>query len=111
MRSASTRPTWTPEANAAVQKVEAVEAQRGLVAGTGSGGGFALPIGVDPTVLLSGPGVVADGVRQYSTVRTISTHELRLVSSAGSAASYDAEASPVSDDTPVLAQPVVTPAM
>ena len=93
------------------QEVQATEQMRGLVAGTGSAGGFGLPIAVDPTILLSGPGVVADGVRQYSTVRTVNTHELRLVSSAGTAASYDAEASVVSDDTPTLAQPVITPAM
>ncbi|MEN3282088.1 MAG: hypothetical protein V7607_3228 [Solirubrobacteraceae bacterium] len=96
---------------AAVQAVNAAEAERGLVAGTGSAGGFALPIAIDPTVMLSSAGVIADGVRRYARVESITTHELRLVSSAGTAASYDAEASEVSDDTPTLAQPVVTPAM
>jgi HK97 family phage major capsid protein len=94
----------TPEEVAAMQTVVKVENERGLVGGTGSAGGFALPITIDPSVLLSSAGEL-NPVRQIARVEIISTREWRGVSSDGVTASYDAEASEVSDDTPVLAQP------
>jgi HK97 family phage major capsid protein len=94
----------SPAEVAAMQRVEAVEQERGMVGGTGSAGGFALPIEIDPSVLLSSAGEL-NPVRTVARVQTIGSREWRGVSSAGVVASYDPEASEVSDDTPTLAQP------
>jgi HK97 family phage major capsid protein len=97
---------FSREETAAVQKVTAVEAMRGMVTGTGGAGGFALPIVIDPSIMLSSSGAI-NPIRQLARQITISTTEWRGVSSAGVVASYDPEAGEVSDDTPTLAQPVI----
>lgn len=101
---------FTPQETAAMQRVNNVEAQRGMVEGTGSAGGFALPITIDPTILLTNNGAL-NPIREVARVMQVATREWRGVSSAGVTASYDAEASEVSDDTPTLAQPTITTAM
>ena len=50
-------------------------------------------------------------IREVARVFTITTDKWKGVSSAGVTASYDAEASEVSDDTPTLAQPTIDCAM
>jgi HK97 family phage major capsid protein len=97
---------FTPDEQAAVQKANEVGEMRGLVTGTGSAGGFALPIVIDPSIMLTSSGAL-NPIRQLARVITTSTTEWRGVTSAGVTASYDAEASEVSDDTPTLAQPVI----
>ena len=94
----------------AVRRVSAIEAERGLVSGVGAQGGFAIPFTLDPSVMLTSSGAL-NPIRSVANVITIATREWKGVSSAGVTASYDAEASEVSDDTPVLAQPVITTAM
>jgi HK97 family phage major capsid protein len=101
---------FTPAEVTAVQKVSEIEKLRGLVTGTGSAGGFALPIVIDPSILLTSSGAL-NPIRQVARVITTNTTEWRGVSSAGVVASYDAEASEVSDDTPTLAQPVINTEM
>ena len=97
---------FSREETAAVQKVAQAEQMRGLVTGTGSAGGFALPIVIDPSIMLTSSGAL-NPIRQRARVISISTTEWRGVSSAGVTASYDPEASEVSDDTPTLSQPVI----
>jgi HK97 family phage major capsid protein len=101
---------FTPEEVTAVQKVSAVEHQRGLVSGVGAQGGFAIPFSLDPSVLLTSSGAL-NPIRDVARVIQIATREWKGISSAGVTASYDPEASEVSDDTPVLAQPTITSAM
>jgi HK97 family phage major capsid protein len=101
---------WSAEESAAVRRASAVEEERGLVSGVGAQGGFALPIDIDPSILLSSSGAL-NPVRSVARVITMSTREWRGVSSAGVTASYDPEAGEVSDDTPVLAQPTIISAM
>jgi HK97 family phage major capsid protein len=95
---------------AAFSAVQQVEKMRGLVSGVGAQGGFAIPFTLDPSIRLTSNGAL-NPIREVATVRTISTREWRGVSSAGVVASYDAEATEVSDDTPVLAQPTIVSAM
>jgi HK97 family phage major capsid protein len=73
---------------------------------TTTAGGFAVPFTLDPTVMLTSNGAL-NPIRQLARTITISTDQWKGVSSAGVTASYDAEASEVSDDSPVLAQPVI----
>src|SRR5262249_29476992 len=83
---------------------------RGMTIGTGSAGGFALPFSLDPSVMLTSNGAL-NPIRQVARVFTIPTDQWKGVSSAGVTASYDPEASEVSDDSPTLAQPVIDSAM
>ncbi len=100
---------FSKEETAAVMKVNAVEAERGLVSGVGAQGGFAIPFSLDPSVMLTSNGAL-NPIREVAKVIQIATREWKGVSSAGVTASYDAEAAEVSDDTPVLAQPTITTA-
>jgi HK97 family phage major capsid protein len=95
----------TPEEQASVQQVnQAEEVRTALTVGSGPGGGFAIPISIDPTVTLSSSGVL-NPIRALADVRTVSTRELRLVTSDGVVAQYQAEAAEALDNSPVLAQP------
>jgi len=94
----------TSEEMTAREKVEAVE--RALGVSTGAGGGFLLPFELDPSINLTSSGVI-NPLRQISRVEQVSVNEWRGVTSAGGTASFDPEATEVSDDTPILAQPVV----
>jgi HK97 family phage major capsid protein len=97
----------TPEEQQAVQKTNrAEEIRTALTVGSGAGGGFAIPIAVDPTINLSSNGAI-NPIRQLAEVRTMSTRELRLVTSDGVVAQYQAEAAEAIDNSPVLAQPVL----
>jgi HK97 family phage major capsid protein len=97
----------TPEEQQAVQKVNRAEEMRtALTVGSGAGGGFALPITVDATINLSSNGAI-NPIRALADVRTMSTRELRLVTSDGVIAQYQAEAAEAIDNSPVLAQPTL----
>ncbi len=91
----------------AVRRVAAVQAERGLVEGTGAAGGFGVPFQLDPTIVLSSDGAL-NPIRQLARVIEVVSNVWKGVSSDGVTASYDPEASEVSDDTPTLAQPVVS---
>jgi len=98
----------TPDEMTAVQKANRAEELRTAMAeGTGSTGGFGIPIAIDPTINLSSSGVL-NPIRQLATVRTMSTRELRLVASDGVVAQYQAEAAEAIDNSPTLTQPVLT---
>lgn len=70
----------------------------------GASGGYAVPYTLDPTVILTSSGAV-NPLRQMARVEQIMGNEWRGVSSAGVTASYDAELTEVSDDTPSFSQP------
>jgi HK97 family phage major capsid protein len=101
---------FTPEEVTAVQRVTGVQHERGLVSGVGAQGGFAIPFALDPSILITSNGAL-NPIREVASVIQVGTREWKGVSSAGVTASYDAEASEVSDDTPTLAQPTITTAM
>lgn len=95
-----TNPLLRPE------HLDALEHVRGLQITTDASGGYLMPFTLDPTVILTNNGVM-NPIRQYATVQTVATDNWQGVTSAGVTASYDAEESEVSDDTPTLAQPVI----
>jgi HK97 family phage major capsid protein len=94
----------TPEELAARERVALIE--RALGVSTGAGGGFLLPFDLDPTINLSSAGAI-NPIREIARVEQVTVNEWRGVTSAGGTASFDPEATEVSDDSPVLAQPVV----
>jgi HK97 family phage major capsid protein len=89
---------------AAVREASAIETERSMSIGAGSGGGFLLPFQLDPTVMLSSAGAL-NPVRQVSRVVTTAWNEWRGISSDGVTVSYSAEAAQMVDGSPVLAQP------
>ena len=95
----------TDEEAASFQRANEVQRAMSL---TDSAGGYLVPFELDPAVLLTGNGT-EDPMRDVARVVTIASDVWHGVSSAGITASWDAEASEVSDDTPTLAQPSVTP--
>ena len=99
-----TTPAFTPE------EARALDEFRAMSIGTDTSGGFGVPVLIDPTIILTSQGSL-NPFRRISRVETITNDEWKGVSSAGVTWSYDSEAAAVSDDTPTLAQPVVTTAM
>jgi len=88
------------------QEQAAVAEFRAANEGTGSAGGFGIPVLIDPTIILTS-GAADAPLLQISRVVTITTDAWKGVSSSGVVWSYDAEASAVSDDTPTFAQPQI----
>ncbi len=93
-------PVFTPEEARAVNEFRAANE------GTGSAGGFGIPVLIDPTIILTS-GAADAPILEMSRVVTITTDAWKGVSSAGVSWSYDAEAAAVSDDSPTLAQPSI----
>ena len=83
----------------AVRTVSQVMEERALAEGTGSSGGFAIPITIDPSVILTGSGAL-NPVREVARVLTVGTREWRGVSSDGVTAGYVAEAVEATDAKP-----------
>lgn len=97
----------TPVEVEAMRRAAAVMAERALSEGTGSLGGFALPIVIDPTVLLTSSGAL-NPVRQMARTITIASREWRGVSSDGVVATYEAEETEAADAAPTpLVQPTI----
>jgi len=73
---------------------------------TDASGGFAVPVTIDPTILITtGTGLV--GILPFCRVEPVLTDAWRGISSAAAAWSFDAELAEVSDDAMTLAQPSV----
>lgn len=99
-----------PDEVEAMRVVARAEAQRGMVGGTDSAGGFALPLTLDPSIILTSSGAL-NPIRQVARVITISTREWQGVSSDAVTAAYQAEEAEVADGTPTLAAPTITAEM
>src|SRR5262249_10496609 len=97
---------FTREEADAVRLVTEAEEMRTLSVGVTTAGGFGVPFSLDPTITLVGAGALCP-VRQYARVETIATDKLNLIASDGVTAAYAAELTEASDNSPVLAQPVV----
>jgi HK97 family phage major capsid protein len=91
----------------AVQRVTQVESERAMMDGIGASGGFAIPIAIDPTILLTSSGAL-NPIRDLADVREIVTSTLRLVSADTPASSYGAELQEVTDGSPTFVQPTIT---
>jgi HK97 family phage major capsid protein len=77
-----------------------------LAVGTGADGGFAVPIQLDPTVLLTSDGAISP-LRAISRSVQIIGKEYDLVTSQGVSVSRSAESSAMADNSPTLAQPTI----
>lgn len=82
--------------------VAAVQVLQRAMSLTDANGGYAVPLPIDPTLILNDDGAV-NPFRQISTVKTVVTDALRTVNSTAVSASWDAEAAEVSDDATTFA--------
>ncbi len=73
---------------------------------TTTAGGYAVPVELDTTLLLTNAGVV-NPVRGISRVRQTNVNTVEFINTAGITAGFGAEATEASDNAPVLAQPTV----
>ena len=96
----SATPSWT------VDEARAMDEFRAMTIGTDAGGGYGVPVLIDPTIILTAQ-ESPNPFWGISRVENITTDSWRGVSSAGVSWSFDAEAAEVSDDSPTLAQPEV----
>ena len=85
-----------------------IEMQRALSEGTTTSGGFMVPPFLDPAIILTNAGI-SNPFRGISTVKTITTQTWKGVTSAGVTAEWTAEASEMTDASPTLSQPTITP--
>jgi len=74
---------------------------------TGASGGFAVPFELDTTILNTNNGVI-NPIRQLARVVQVTVDEWRGITSTGVTASYVAEATESTDNSPTLTQPVVS---
>ena len=97
------QPVLTPEESRAV---EAWYEYRAMALDPDTAGGYGMPVLIDPTIILT-----AQGSPNYffnlSRVETITTSAWRGVSSDGVTWGFGPEASPATDDSPSLDQPIV----
>lgn len=75
--------------------------------GTTTAGGFGVPVFIDPSIIMTAQGS-GNPFLSISRQININTNVWKGVSSAGVSWSFDSEAAAVSDDSPTLAQPIVT---
>jgi HK97 family phage major capsid protein len=103
--SATTTPILTAEEGRAVEQVRAI--QRAMSIGSDPAGGFAVPVLIDPTVLMTAQGEPNDILR-LARVEVITNDEWKGLTSAGVTWQFHAEAAAATDNSPTIAQPTVT---
>jgi HK97 family phage major capsid protein len=98
------QPILSGEENQAMLRYEEY---RAAAEGATTSGGFAIPVFIDPSVILTDQELDNPFLRLCRIVN-INTNAWKGVSAAGVSWSFDAEAAEVSDDSITLAQPTVT---
>jgi HK97 family phage major capsid protein len=74
--------------------------------GDGTEGNLAVPVTIDPTIILTGD-IAVSPLRRIARVVQISGNIWRGIASDGIVASYDAEMTETDDDSPTLSQPEI----
>lgn len=97
---------WTAAERDAYDRVARLKQEQRAMSLTDSAGGFLVPFQLDPTVNIVSAGST-NPLLDISRVVTTYTDAWHGVSSSGVVASWDAEGTEVSDDSPVLAEPTV----
>ena len=93
-------PVFSPEEARAVQEVNYLK--RSMSIGTPAAGGFAVPVIIDPTIILTAQGS-DNPVLNRCRIETITNDQWKGLSSAGVSWKYDAEAAPSTDNSPTIA--------
>jgi HK97 family phage major capsid protein len=102
--AASATPAFSQEESRAIDEVRLIK--RAMSIGVDSAGGFAVPVLIDPTIIMTAQGSANDILR-LARVETITNDTWRGLSSAGVSWSFKAEAAAATDNSPSVAQPEV----
>lgn len=102
--AANVAPVFSGEEGRAIEQVQLIK--RAMSIGVDAAGGFAVPVLIDPTIILTAQGTVNDILR-LARVETITNDTWRGLSSAGVTWSFKAEAAAATDNSPTVAQPEV----
>ncbi len=102
--AASSTPAFTQEESRAIDEVRLIK--RAMSIGVDSAGGFAVPVLIDPTIIMTAQGSTNDILR-LARVETITNDTWRGLSTAGVSWSFKAEAAAATDNSPSVAQPEV----
>jgi len=97
-------PVFSPEEARAVRDVAYLK--RAMSIGTNASGGFAVPVVIDPTIILTAQGS-DNPILSRARVETITVDTWKGLSSAGVSWKFGAEASASTDNSPTIAQPTV----
>lgn len=100
----SLTPAFTAEESRAVNEVNMIK--RAMAIGASATGGFAVPVVIDPTIIMTAQGSSNELLR-LARVETITTDRWRGLSSSGMTWKFDAEAAASTDNSPALAKPEV----
>jgi HK97 family phage major capsid protein len=100
----SLHPVFTPEEGRAVSEVQTI--QRAMAIGSSGTGGFAVPVIIDPTIIMTAQGTEND-ILQLARVVTITNDRWKGIASSGVTWKFDAEAAPANDNSPTITQPEV----
>jgi len=102
--SSGLAPVFSPEEGRAVREVNYLK--RAMAIGSDGAGGFAVPVVIDPTIILTAQGS-DNPILSRARVETITNDEWKGLSSAGVTWKFDAEAAASTDNAPTIAQPSV----
>lgn len=97
-------PVFSPEEGRAVRDVNNLK--RAMSIGTPASGGFAVPVIIDPTIILTAQGS-DNPILDHARVETITVDTWKGLASAGVSWKFGAEASASTDNSPTIAQPTV----
>lgn len=102
--SAGIAPIFSPEEARAVRDVNNLK--RAMSVGTPGAGGYAVPVVIDPTIILTAQGS-DNPILSRARVETITNDTWKGLTSAGVTWKFGAEASASTDNSPTIAQPSV----
>lgn len=102
--AASSSPAFSAEESRAIDQVRLIK--RAMSIGVDSAGGFAVPVLIDPTIIMTAQGSPNDILR-LARVETITNDTWRGLSSAGVSWGFKAEAAASTDNSPSVGQPEV----
>lgn len=102
--AASTTPVFSPEESRAIEQVGLIK--RAMSVGSPGGGGFAVPVLIDPTIILTAQGSENDILR-LARVETITNDTWKGLSTAGVSWQFHQEAAAATDNSPTMTQPEV----
>jgi HK97 family phage major capsid protein len=102
--SSGLQPIFSPEEARAVREANYIK--RAMSVGTPAAGGYAVPVIIDPTIILTAQGS-DNPILRRARVETITVDKWKGLSSAGVTWKFGAEASAATDNSPTIAQPEV----
>jgi HK97 family phage major capsid protein len=98
------RPVFTAEEGRAIMEVQSL--QRAMSIGTGASGGFAVPVVLDPTIILTSQGS-SNAILQRARIETITNNQWKGIASAGASWQFNTEGGTATDNSPSISNPVV----